>query len=62
VTIFGNVATPGLLAFRETARPVFGAGADRVSARFCVLVPLMVRSDGEKPRVPLTVTARVAEL
>jgi hypothetical protein len=56
------MATPGLLEVRETARPVPGAGAERVSARFCVLVPLMVRPDGEKPRVPLTVTDRVAEL
>jgi hypothetical protein len=62
VTVFGNVAIPGLLEVRETTRPALGAGVERVSARFCVLVPLMVRPDGEKPRAPLTVTARVAEL
>jgi hypothetical protein len=48
LTVAGAVATPGLLELRLIVRPPVGAGADRMSVRFCVVVPLIVRLPGEK--------------
>jgi hypothetical protein len=54
VTVAGTVATAGLAELRFTIRPAAGAGPDRVSVRFCVVGPMMVRLFGEKPMVAVT--------
>lgn len=47
LTVAGTVATVGPLELRLTVNAA-EAGADRLRARFCVAVPLMVRLVGEK--------------
>ena len=48
VTVAGTVATLVLLELRLTVTPLLGAGDDRVSVRFCVAIPLIVRVGGVK--------------
>ena len=48
VTLGGTVAALVLFELRFTVRPPAGAGADKVSVRFCVPVPAIVRLGGEK--------------
>jgi hypothetical protein len=60
VTVAGTVATAVLLELKLTVNPPAGAGPDRVSVRFCGIVPLIVSVDGEKPIDPVVVTCCVA--
>jgi hypothetical protein len=48
LTVGGALATPALLELRLIVNPPPGAGADRISVRFCVAVPVIVRLAGEK--------------
>jgi hypothetical protein len=57
VTVKGTVATNGLLELRVTVKPPAGAGADKVSVRFWVAVPVIVRLAGEKLIARPTTTA-----
>src|ERR1017187_7671995 len=41
-TFVGTVATLVLLEFRLTVSPTAGAGAERLSATFCVVIPVIV--------------------
>jgi hypothetical protein len=47
-TVAGTVATPVSLELRLTVIPLVAAGDDSFSVRFCVVIPLMVRVEGEK--------------
>jgi hypothetical protein len=60
VTVAGTVAAAVLLELRLTVTPPVGAAADKVSVKFCVAVPIMLRLDGEKPTVAVTWTAALA--
>jgi hypothetical protein len=60
VTVAGTVATAVLLELRLTVTPPVGAVADKVSVKFCVVVPIMLRLDGEKATVAVTWTAALA--
>ena len=55
VTDKSTLETPGLLEFRLAVSPPGGAGADKFSARFCVVAILMVVALGEKLMVAATV-------
>jgi hypothetical protein len=59
-TVGGTEATPALLELRLIATPPDGAGTDRVSVRFCVAVPIIVAIVGEKDRVAVTCTGKLA--
>jgi hypothetical protein len=61
-TAGGTLATPGLLDASVTVRPVAGAGAESVSVRFCVALPVMLRLEGENDNVPLTCTVELPEV
>ena len=56
VTLDGTVATAGLLELRLRVNPPAGAGADNVSVRFWVLVPVIDKLVGEKLAASATVT------
>src|SRR5664280_2788092 len=56
-TVSGTVATPVLLELRLIVTPPAGAAAERVSVRFCVIAPVMVRLGCVKAMVALTCTA-----
>jgi hypothetical protein len=56
-TVSGTVATPVLLELKLIVKPLAGAAAERVSVRFCVIVPVMVRLGSVKAMVALTCTA-----
>ena len=48
LTVGAALATPALLELRLIVNPPDGAGPDRISVRFCVAVPVIVRLAGEK--------------
>ena len=56
-TVSGTVATPVLLELKLIVKPPAGAAAERVSVRFCVIAPVMVRLGCVKAMVALTCTA-----
>jgi hypothetical protein len=56
MTVAGTVATPELSELRLTVKPPTGAGADRFNARFCVVIPGIVRLTGKKIAVAVTCT------
>jgi hypothetical protein len=58
LTVAGTVATVGSLELRLTVRGT-GANTDRLSVRFCVAVPLIVRLAGEKLMVGVAGTTAV---
>ena len=58
----GTVAVAGVPELRLITRPPAGAAADRVSVRFCVLNPEMVRGLGVKLTVAFTCTATELEV
>ena len=56
-TVSGTVATPVLLELKLIVKPPAGAAAERVSVRFCVIAPVMVRLGCVKAMVAPTCTA-----
>jgi hypothetical protein len=52
-----TVATPELLELNETARPVTGAGDERIKVKSRAPSPLIARDAGEKLRVAPTCTS-----
>src|ERR1017187_7898043 len=56
-TVSGTVATPVLLELKLIVTPPAGAAAERVSVRFCVIAPVMVRLGCVKAMVAPTCTA-----
>ena len=60
VTLAGTVTTFVLLELRLTKRPPAGAGDERLSATFCVMIPLMVTVGEAKLMVAVTCTAELA--
>jgi len=61
-TVAGTVAAAVLLELRLTVTPAAGAGAERFSARFCEVAPVIVRFCGEKLSVAVTCTGCVADV
>jgi hypothetical protein len=59
VTVAGTVATLVLLELKLITTPPDGAGTDKLSARFCVAVPVIVAVVGEKLSVAVTCTAEL---
>lgn len=59
--VVGTVATEVLLELRFTVSPDAGAGADKVSVRFCVAAPEMTRLGGVKLTLALICTEVVAD-
>ena len=62
VTVVGTVAVAGVPELRLIMIPPAGAAADKVSVRFCVLNPEMVRGLGVKLTVAFTCTATELEV
>ena len=60
LTVAGTVTALMLLEVRLTITPPSGAGADSVSVRFCVPVPVMLRLSGVKTTLAITCTAELA--
>ena len=60
LTFAGTVTALVLLEIRFMITPPSGAGADSVSVRFCVPVPVMVRLSGVKTTLAITCTAELA--
>ena len=60
VTLTGTEATDGLLEMRFTVSPAAGVGAERLSAKFCVLNPLIVTDYDAKVMTAPTLTAALA--
>jgi hypothetical protein len=60
LTVAGTVTAFVLLEVRFTITPPRGAGADSVSVRFCVSVPVRVRLSGLKTTLAITCTAELA--
>lgn len=60
VVLAGTVATPVLLELRLTITPPVGAGDERFSVKFCVVIPLIVRVGGVKLSDAVTCTEPVA--
>ena len=58
-TVSGTVATPVLLELKLIVKPPAGAAAERVSVRFCVIAPVMVRLGCVKAMVAPTCTAEL---
>ena len=56
VTVAGVVTTPAVFALTLTNRPPDGAGAERVSVKFCEPGPVRVRVGGESVSFAPTVT------
>ena len=56
-TVGGTVATPMLLELKLIVKPPAGAAAERLSVRFCVTAPVMVRLGCWKAIVAPTCTA-----
>ena len=56
VTLVGTVAAAALLEVRLNVNPEAGAGTDKLSARLCVAVPVMVAVEGEKLMLAPTFT------
>jgi hypothetical protein len=52
-----TAATPGLLEINATARPVAGAGDERIKVKFRAPSPLIARDAGEKLSVAPTCTS-----
>ena len=62
VTVAGTVATVGVVELRVTTRPAGGAGADSVSVRFWVAIPVIVALEGKKLSVAFTTTDALVEV
>jgi hypothetical protein len=56
VTVVGTVPVAGVPELRLIMIPPAGAAADKVSVRFCVLNPEMIRGLGVKLTVAFTCT------
>ena len=61
LTLDGTVATAGLLEFRLTVSPAAGAGAERLSATFCVVTPVIVTVGEANVMMAVTLTAALAD-
>ena len=62
VTLVGTVAAEVLLETRLKVNPEAGAGVDKTSDRFCVVVAVTVAVEGEKLMLALTVTGWLADV
>src|ERR1017187_639465 len=60
-TLGGTVATLGLLEVRLTVSPTEGAGAERLSATFCVVTPVIVTVGEANVMMAVTFTAALAD-
>jgi hypothetical protein len=60
LTLPGTVTALVLLEVRFTVRPAEGAGAERFSATFCVVIPLIVTVGDAKLIVAVTCTGALA--
>jgi hypothetical protein len=60
MTLPTTVATLGLLEARFTVSPAAGAGAERLSATFCVVIPVIVTVGEANVMVAVTFTAALA--
>ena len=62
MTLSGTVATAGLLEVRLTVSPPAGAGAERLSATFCVVTPVIVTVGEANVMTAVTFTAALADV
>lgn len=61
-TVAGTVAVAGVLELTLMVMPPAGAAADRVSVRFCVVNPAMIRLGGVKLTVAVTCTEALLDV
>lgn len=62
LTLPGTVAIVVSLELRYTVNPPAGAGDGRLSVKFCVLAPVIVRDPGTKAMFTITCMVRVPEV